>query len=132
MHPPIPTLNRECTKDWQLPGTNSIIEKGTAVIISIYAIHMDPVLHPQPEIFRPDRFHSATAKSQLAYFPFGDGPRVCIAQRLGKMQAKVGLVLLLQKYNFELAGNTKKPLKISPATFLMVPVGGIQLKVTKR
>lgn len=64
--------------------------------------------------------------------PFGEGPRVCIGQRLGKMQTKVGLLLLLQNYKFNLSGNTLEPLKISPKNVLFAPVGGLELKVSRR
>lgn len=48
------------------------------------------------------------------------------------MQVKVGLVLLLQHYQFNLSGNTLQPIKISPQSILFTPVGGLELKITKR
>lgn len=88
---------------------------------------MDPQYYPEPEKFKPERF---SIKNEQPFLAFGDGPRICIAQRLGKMQTKVGLVLMLQKYNFSLA--SMEPLRINPSTLLMAPIGGIELKVTKR
>lgn len=49
---------------------------------------------------------------------------------MGKMQTKVGLVLMLQDYSFNLMN--KEELKISPKSFVLQPTSGISLKITKR
>ena len=51
-----PLLNRECTKDYQMPNSNFIVQKGTPIIISIRGIHMDPEYFPEPDKFMPERF----------------------------------------------------------------------------
>lgn len=63
---------------------------------------------------------------------FGEGPRICIGMRLGKLQTKVGLILMLQNHNFHLTENTLGELKMSPKTFLLAPEGGINLRMTPR
>lgn len=99
-------------------------------------IHYDPKYYPEPEKFIPERFSPENYADKtiltMPYLPFGEGPRNCIGLRLGKMQVKVALVLLLQKYNFNLAGNTLKPIEFAIGSFLLAPVGGLQLKVSKR
>lgn len=53
--------------------------------------------------------------------------------RLGKMQVKVGLVQILQKFKFELPNEWKNhELEFDPNVFLLTPLGGINLKVAKR
>lgn len=53
--------------------------------------------------------------------------------RLGQMQTKVGLVMMLQKYRFELAeGVEKGELVLDPKSFLLSPLGGLKLRVFKR
>ena len=53
--------------------------------------------------------------------------------RLGKMQTKVGLVMLLQKFKFELEDKYKnRELVIDPKSFLLSPKGGLKLSVSKR
>ncbi len=136
MYPPVFNIIRECTKDWKLPGTNILIEKGVSVVVPAFALQRDPKYYPNPEQFQPERFNAENSSGKSfvdrPYLPFGEGPRVCIGQRLGKMQVKVGVVLLLQNYKFNLSGNTLKPLKISPQNVLFAPVDGLQLKITKR
>lgn len=53
--------------------------------------------------------------------------------RLGKMQTKVGLVMMLQKCKFELTNQSKDhELKLDPKSFLLSPLGGLKLHVSKR
>ncbi|KAF5303960.1 hypothetical protein FQA39_LY01745 [Lamprigera yunnana] len=78
-YPPVPLLDRVCTKDFQIPGTNIIIEKGTRVTIPSIGIQHDPEYFPEPEKFDPERFsiENRTNIKSFAYMPFGDGPRAC-------------------------------------------------------
>lgn len=73
-YPPVPILNRETTKNYTIPDTNIVIEKGTSVIIPVYALHHDPQYFPNPEKFMPERFlEKINEDGNLIYLPFGDG-----------------------------------------------------------
>ena len=79
-------MSRICTKNYTVPGTNLVIEKGTAVLIPVMGIHHDPEYYPNPEKFDPERFSDVNKKERhsCAFIPFGEGPRICIGiqQRL--------------------------------------------------
>jgi cytochrome P450 family 6 len=70
-------------------------------------------------------------KDLLCYAPFGDGPRICIGSRMGKMMTKVGLVLMLSKFNFKLGDEMEHDLKLS-CGLILSPEGGINVKVIRR
>ena len=59
----------------------------------------DPRYFDDPETFRPERFASGweTSIPRYAYYPFGDGPRICIGQSFAEMEAKIVLATLLPK-----------------------------------
>lgn len=137
-YPIVPILNRECTRDYQFPGTEYRIEKGTAVIIPLLGMQRDPLYYERPLEFRPERFadgadgHAATG--DRPYWPFGDGPRICIGMRLAKMQVKIGLMRMLQNCRVELSdgdGNGAE-LAISSQSVVMAAKGGINLRVRPR
>lgn len=85
IYPAIPSLNRQCTKDYHIPDTDVVIEKGTKVLISILGLHHDPEYFPEPEKFDPDRFSDENKHNirPFTYLPFGDGPRNCIGEDKG-------------------------------------------------
>lgn len=76
-YPPLPAMNRECTKEYRIPGTSVIIEKGTPIMIPVWALHYDEKFYPEPQEFRPERFSDENRKSfvQMPWLPFGEGPR---------------------------------------------------------
>ncbi|KAH0812531.1 hypothetical protein GEV33_010259 [Tenebrio molitor] len=128
-YPPLPGLNRVCTKDYHVPGTDFTIEKGTKVMIPVLGIQRDPEHYPDPEKFDPERFSEENKKTRHPYtfLPFGEGPRICIGLRFGMVQTKVGLTILLKNYKFSLGSKTALPLKFDPKSFIMTTEGGIWL-----
>lgn len=105
-------------------------------MIPLFSIHRDAKYYPEPMKFDPSRFFSENTVNKtfidMPYLPFGEGPRNCIGLRLGILQAKVGLVTMLQKYKFKLHEPSTGELEISPKNILLAPVSGINLKVSYR
>lgn len=123
-------------KSFQIPGTDHVIEKGTDIFIPAAALQRDEKYYPEPNKFKPERFSetSLAGKNQInrPYLSFGDGQRNCIGIRLGKLQTKVGLIMMLQKFRYELEPEKRNlELEFDPKAFLMVPKGGINLLVFK-
>nr|WIT94134.1 cytochrome P450 monooxygenase CYP6BX8 [Euwallacea interjectus] len=52
-YPPLANLTRLCTKDYRIPDTDIVIDKGTNVNIPIIALHNDPEYFPDPQKFMP-------------------------------------------------------------------------------
>lgn len=122
-------------KDYAIPESNVVIEKGTSIMIPIHAIHHDEAYFPDPEKFDPMRFsenQTARGIAYMPYFPFGEGPRNCIAKRMGKSTIKVAVASVLSVYCIELDDqHIGKELKMSPTTFTMTPEG-IFIKIKSR
>ncbi|XP_063926410.1 cytochrome P450 6a2-like [Zophobas morio] len=131
--PPVPFVNRVCTKDYKMPNEDTIIEKGTAVVIPILGIHRDADYYPDPEKFDPARFSEENKKKMhsCAYIPFGKGPRSCIGMRLGLLQAKVGLCGLVRNFRFTLNEKTPDVMGLNPGSLFSSPVEEIWLNVEK-
>lgn len=136
-YPVLPMINRTCVKEYQIPGTNKIIEKGVEVYISVLGLHRDEKFYDKPDEFDPIRLSEvSTAGKNLInrpYIPFGDGPRNCIGMRLGKLQAKVGLISMLLKFKYELDDSLKHcDLEFDRRHFLLQPQNDIYLRVSRR
>ncbi|XP_055296697.1 uncharacterized protein LOC129565632 [Sitodiplosis mosellana] len=133
-----PMLERTCVKDYTIPGTELVIEKGIDVLIPIYALQHDERYWENPSKYDPERFYNAeysVGKNQVnrPYYAFGDGPRNCIGARLGHLQTRVGVIMLLQKFRYELEDRLKnEELKFDPRAFLLSPLGGLKLYVFER
>ncbi|KAH8410872.1 hypothetical protein KR222_005603, partial [Zaprionus bogoriensis] len=132
-HPIVAHLLRQANEDYKVPNTDHVIEKGTTVLIPVHSIHHDPEIYPDPERFDPTRFEpeAINARHPFAYLPFGDGPRNCIGERFGRMQAKIGLVSLLRRFKFSASKRTEIPLLLSTQSFPLAPKNGVHLKVER-
>lgn len=80
-YPGLPLLLRECTKDYQIPGSDLTIKKGTSVFVSAIGLQSDEKYFPNPFEFNPEHFRKGQETyPKEAYIPFGDGPRQCIGK----------------------------------------------------
>ncbi|XP_030758191.1 cytochrome P450 9e2-like [Sitophilus oryzae] len=132
-YPPVPFIPRYCTKDYHVPGTDVIIKEGTQVQIPAWGIQTDPEYFPNPEKFNPENF-SAENKSkipEMAFIPFGEGPRMCIGLRFGKIQSKLALVSLLKNFRFTLNEKTHTPIEFTKVSFVLSVEGDVWLNVTE-
>jgi cytochrome P450 family 6 len=82
LYPPLSILFRTCTKDYKVPNSDLIVEKGTSIHIPSMAIQRDENIYENAQEFKPERFlDSPTGNGQsegLFYLPFGGGPRICL------------------------------------------------------
>ncbi|KAJ8944238.1 hypothetical protein NQ314_009515 [Rhamnusium bicolor] len=132
-YPPVPLTTRQCVKDYKVPDEDVIIEKGTIVMIPISGIHHDEDYYKNPEVFDPERFNeeNIAQRPKYTHLPFGEGPRICIGERFGIMQTKVGLTCLLRNFRVKLNEKTQIPLKMSTKQFLSAAEGDIWLNIEK-
>uniref|UniRef100_A0A1B6CXI7 Cytochrome P450 n=2 Tax=Clastoptera arizonana TaxID=38151 RepID=A0A1B6CXI7_9HEMI len=124
---------RTCTKDYKVPGSDLVIEKGISVYIPIYSIHRDPAYYTDPEVFDPDRFHDLSVQEREVgtFIPFGEGPRFCIGSEFSILLVKLALVQILSKYSFSACSKTKVPVEFTTNSNYLSVKSGIWLKVEK-
>lgn len=74
---------RKSVQDYTFEDAKLQIPKDTKVFIPVYALHYDPDIFPNPEVFDVNRFMDDTiaTKHPMHYLPFGDGPRNCIGMQ---------------------------------------------------
>eukprot|EP01018_Ginkgo_biloba_P017138 Gb_35763 [translate_table: standard] len=105
LYPPVTMLTRQTYKQMKLGDL--IIPVGTEVLLPIATVHHDEELWGKDaNDFNPERFSegvSKAARHPMAFMPFGLGPRICVGQNFAFIEAKIVLVMILQRFSFVLS-----------------------------
>jgi cytochrome P450 len=130
MYPPVWLLPRIAQADDEIGGYH--VPAGSDVVVVPYTLHRHPDFWTDPERFDPGRFDAANPAGRpprYAYIPFGAGPRFCIGNSLGVMEAV--FVLAMAARDLELR---KVPGKVvEPEAMLSLRVrGGLPMTVHRR
>lgn len=121
LYPPAYALfPRRAVEDVPVAGVT--IRKGDLVQIIPFVTQRDGRWFEAPDAFQPSRFLGAPAWPRYAYLPFGAGPRVCIGQAFGLLEAGLVLATLLQRLSPQMAGDGGA---VPEARFSLRPRGGL-------
>jgi cytochrome P450 len=97
LYPPFFLVVRESLIDGELGGFR--LDKGTSIGLCTWVTHRHPRYFALPDAFRPERWLDGLARRlpRFAYFPFGGGPRVCIANALVRTHLTLVLATIAQR-----------------------------------
>ncbi|KAJ0089886.1 hypothetical protein Patl1_13776 [Pistacia atlantica] len=105
LYRPITATSRYTSKNAHIGGIS--IPPGVDVQLPFLFLHYDPKYWGDDvEEFKPERFAegvSKASKDQLAFYPFGWGPRICLGMNFALTEAKMALAMILQHFSFELS-----------------------------
>ena len=126
LYPAAYLFAREAIVDDVLDGYR--IPASTLIFISPYVGHRDPKYWPEPEQFDPGRFTAGQAASRPrhVYYPFGEGPHVCIGNNFALMEMQLILSMALQRFRLQLVPN--HPIALKPEATLR-PKYGMKMTV---
>lgn len=87
LYPPVWLLPRRAVGEDEIGGY--YVPAGADVMLCPYTLHRHPAFWPEPDRFDPDRFapERAGERARYAYIPFGAGPRFCVGNNLGMIEA---------------------------------------------
>jgi enediyne biosynthesis protein E7 len=126
LYPPVWILPRRALAEDEVGGYH--VPAGAEVLISPYTMHRHPRYWPDPDRFDPERFDPdvQTDRPRYAHIPFGAGPRFCVGNHLGLMEATFIISTLMRDLRLErVPGFEVKP---EPMMSLRLG-GGLQLTV---
>lgn len=125
MYPVLPVLFPRIAKSpIKIAGIKFDAE--TIFMPSLYLVHYQEDLYPDPEQFKPQRFLEKQY-SPSEYFAFGGGSRRCLGYALALLEMKLVIATVISKY--QLASSDDKPVKIQRRGFTLAPSGGVKMLV---
>ncbi|XP_066262203.1 uncharacterized protein [Euwallacea similis] len=134
--PPVDFMTKLCTESFEYTPTNSSYKNmkvtlfpGDTVILPYAFLMKDDKYFENADKFMPERMFTNTDKS--IFFPFGDGPRTCIGQRLGIMQVKLGAASVIKNFELSISPKLQQPIKCYPYHFINEVKGGIWIRYKK-
>lgn len=118
LYPPAWVIRRQTVTSDTIGGNP--MPAGTDFLFSSFVVQRHPGYWQEPDAFKPERFVAGgdPSRPRFAYFPFGGGPRICIGQHFGLLEAAIVVARLLTRFRVELAAG----LEISPeSSFTLRP-----------
>ena len=107
VEPPVTQVLRSAHQDLQV--ADKTIKQGDTVHMSLFGVHFDPEMNPDPQTFDIER-------KNIQHFAFGGGAHYCLGAGLGKAQAKIALPMLFERFpNLAFAPGRDVKHKIAPA-----------------
>ncbi|XP_055442949.1 cytochrome P450 4A24-like isoform X2 [Bubalus kerabau] len=127
LYPPVPVIGRELSKPITFPDGRSL-PAGILVSLSIYGLHHNPKVWPNPEVFEPTRFAPGSTRHSHAFLPFSGGSRNCIGKQFAMNELKVAVALTLLR--FELSPDPSR-VPVPMPVMVLRSKNGIHLQLRK-
>jgi cytochrome P450 len=129
LYPPAWGLGRRALQPRELGGYP--VPRGAILSMCQYAMHRDARFWPEATRFEPARWLDGRPPGlpRGAFFPFGDGPRRCIAEHFARAEAAIVMATLARRWR--LARVDTAPVRLDPKVTLR-PRGGLRMRVTAR
>ena len=117
--PSVATIPRLCDLPIRLGG--HLIPPNVPITLNLYGILHNDEIWTFPDEFRPDRWLSGDESLDIAWMPFGTGPRRCPAANFSLYEQRTLLAMLLRKYEWTLPAGSphQKRLKNALSTFAL-------------
>ncbi|KAL7323401.1 hypothetical protein PS15p_211313 [Mucor circinelloides] len=112
IHPPITSILKYCKKDATVKASNGNeyeVKAGQLLQVNINALHHNPKVWDDPDVFNPDRFSGDIENlPNTAWLTFSTGPRACIGRQFALQEGKLALVMILSRFNFKMDDPNQK------------------------
>jgi cytochrome P450 len=115
LRPVLPTAGPRLTKQpVEIGGYR--YPAGVALLASVFLVHHDPDIYPEPYAFRPERFLEHPPGT-YTWIPFGGGRRRCLGASFALQEMKIVLRAVLTRYRLTAASDRPEPTRRRSITF---------------
>ncbi|XP_023240248.1 cytochrome P450 4C1-like [Centruroides sculpturatus] len=130
IYPPVPLILRRNVSEMKVGDI--ILPLNSSIMICIYALHHNPTVYENPEIFHPDRFlpENFQKRHPYAFLPFSAGPRNCIGQKFATMEMKTVLANVIR--NFKVYSLDSRDKMFESLDTILRPKFGIRMYIERR
>ncbi|KAI3941039.1 hypothetical protein MKW92_045315 [Papaver armeniacum] len=132
-------IPHKATKNTSLMGKK--IDKGTQVMVNIYAIHHNSDVFPEPYKFMPERFLKDVnsdaslgdrEKMESSLLAFGAGMRVCAGMDIAKLIVSFGIASLVNEFKWDSVYDGKLPDLTEDISFILLIKNPLEARITPR
>jgi cytochrome P450 len=125
---PTPGIVRIAREDMEVDGYR--VQRGSLLMVGVYALHRDPSRWENPLVFDPDRFSAerSRGRDRWQFVPFGAGPRSCIGEQFALTAATLELASVVRHWDL----TSIKPDYPVSAPLTIVPAGPVPAVVRAR
>ncbi|XP_054287798.1 cytochrome P450 4c3-like [Macrosteles quadrilineatus] len=94
----VPLTIRKTSEEIKL--SDCTVPANQNIVLSLYGVHMNPKIFPNPERFDPERYspENVASRGKHVNVAFSGGPRDCIGKQYASLLVKVLVVQILRKY----------------------------------
>jgi cytochrome P450 len=126
LRPVLPIVARKLKGPFEVGGYE--LPKSTVLMPSIWLVHRNPELYPEPEAFRPERFLGVKPDT-YGWIPFGGGVRRCLGASFAQFEMRVVLKTVLTRAVLAAA---PKPERVVRRSFTFAPEHGAEVVLVRR
>jgi len=129
LYPPVWFLGRFLQADWTAGGRP--FPAGCGVMVSPWVTQRDGRYFTDPGRFDPERWANDLERRlpRGTYFPFGDGPRVCIGRPLALLELVLVVATIAQRFRLSAPAGPE----ITPEPLNTIrPAGGLMMELRQR
>jgi cytochrome P450 len=126
LRPVIALVLRKLVEPMEIGGR--LLPAGVSIAPSIYLVHRNPEIYPEPERFRPERFLEQPAGT-YTWIPFGGGVRRCLGGAFAEFEMSVVLRELVSRRELVPVGSPEHSVR---STITNVPNRGAEVVAVPR
>ncbi|KAI3962685.1 hypothetical protein MKW92_006114 [Papaver armeniacum] len=132
-------IPHKASKNTSLMGMK--VDKGTQVMVNLYAIHHNSDVFPKPYKFMPERFLKDVnsdaslgdrEKMESSLLAFGAGMRVCAGTDIAKLMIAFAIASLVNEFKWDCVSDGKLPDLSEDLSFILLMKNPLEARITPR